>query len=67
MVGLKVFIKFLECFHCSVHRISPGQVENNQLFVILAGLRSQYSKRNKHVGTSSFLFLEERGVPRPLN
>ena len=44
------------CFHCSVLRISPGQVENYQLFVSFAGLRSQYSKRYKHAGTSSIFF-----------
>ena len=35
-------IYFLVCFHCSVCRISPGQVQNYQLFVSFAGLSQQY-------------------------
>ena len=40
-----IHIVFFVCFYCSVLRISPGQVENYQLFVSFAGLRSQYSTR----------------------
>ena len=56
MEDMKVFMYFLDCFYCAVLRISPGQVENYQLFISFAGLRSQYSKRYKHAGTSYILF-----------
>ena len=36
----------------SVLRISPGQVENYQLFVTFAGFSPKYSKRYQHPGTS---------------
>ena len=49
IVYIIVIMLFLVCFHCSLLRISPGQVENYQLFVSFAGLRPQYISTQEQV------------------
>ena len=53
MVYIHVIMYFFVCYHHSVLRISPGQVQIYQLFGSFAGFSTQYGKRYKQTGTSS--------------